>query len=126
MLRRRLFTGLELCIPLVCGFPEKFKQDEPAPGRMCPRCYNAAVVGGSTRTWFEFFWIPLIPFTKHHIWLCSICHWQMRKGEGPDPQPPNSLNQRPPDLAAHDPRPPPPTMHSGYGFNEHAQPNRRE
>ncbi|WVQ77000.1 hypothetical protein IAR50_006679 [Cryptococcus sp. DSM 104548] len=88
---------MALCIPLVCGFPNKFKQDAPEPsGRMCPRCHNASVVGGATRTWFEFFWIPLIPFVKHEVWLCSICRWEMRKGDGYDPQPPNGYNGRPP------------------------------
>ncbi|OWT36085.1 hypothetical protein J008_06423 [Cryptococcus neoformans] len=89
---------MAVCIPLVCGFPEKFKQDNTPSqgGRMCPRCHNPAVVGGSTRTWFEFFWIPLIPFVKHHIWLCTICRWEMRQGDGPDPQPPNAYAQRPP------------------------------
>lgn len=33
----------------------------------------AAVIDCSSRTWFEFFWIPLIPFTKHRIWKCGIC-----------------------------------------------------
>ncbi|OCF54275.1 hypothetical protein L486_08189 [Kwoniella mangroviensis CBS 10435] len=78
-----------MCIPLIFGFPTKFRQDASEPGRMCPRCNNAAVVGGSSRTWFEFFWIPLIPFTKSRIWICTICQWEMKQGDGPDPQPPS-------------------------------------
>ncbi|EIW72577.1 hypothetical protein TREMEDRAFT_25132, partial [Tremella mesenterica DSM 1558] len=36
-------------------------------------CHSASVVGASSRTWFEFFWIPLLPFTKSRIWICGIC-----------------------------------------------------
>lgn len=101
------------------------KQDGDA-GRMCPRCNNrklhtgavlrspssstAAVMSASSRTWFEFFWIPLIPFSKSHIWVCTICRkckfgvsraqtedaeWEMKVGDGHDPQPPQGWNQRP-------------------------------
>lgn len=35
--------------------------------------YAAAVVGATSRTWFELFWIPLIPFKKHIIWKCGVC-----------------------------------------------------
>ncbi|KAI9638210.1 uncharacterized protein MKK02DRAFT_42598 [Dioszegia hungarica] len=79
-----------LCIPIICGFPTKISQDEDKQGRMCPRCNNASVVGASSRTRFELFWIPLIPFSKSHIWICSICQWQMKKGDGHDPQPPGA------------------------------------
>ena len=67
-------------------------QDAPEQGRMCPRCNNgmlpppfqldflkarplisASVVGAHSRMWFEFFWIPLIPFPKSRIWVCGIC-----------------------------------------------------
>ncbi|KAL1406002.1 hypothetical protein Q8F55_007685 [Vanrija albida] len=78
------------CIPIIFGFPTKISQDAPEPGRMCPKCNNAAVVGATSRTWFELFWIPLIPFTKKRIWICSICSWQMKQGDGPDPQPPGA------------------------------------
>lgn len=37
------------------------------------RSLPASVVSATSRTWFEAFWIPLVPFTKHHIWKCSIC-----------------------------------------------------
>ncbi|WVR06057.1 hypothetical protein IAU60_003085 [Kwoniella sp. DSM 27419] len=80
----------EMCIPLIFGFPTKFKQDAGGPGRLCPRCNNYAVVGGASRTWFEFFWIPLIPFSKHHIWLCTTCQWEMRMGDAPDPHLPGA------------------------------------
>nr|XP_031860991.1 uncharacterized protein CI109_003718 [Kwoniella shandongensis]KAA5528063.1 hypothetical protein CI109_003718 [Kwoniella shandongensis] len=94
----------QLIIVVVCmlsvGLPEKFSQDAPEQGRLCPRCNNAAVVGGSQRTWFEFFWVPLIPFSKTHVWLCTICQWQMKKGDGPDPQPPHAYSRPPPPHGA--------------------------
>ncbi|WRT64342.1 uncharacterized protein IL334_001274 [Kwoniella shivajii] len=97
-----------LCIPLIFGFPTKFKQDAPEPGRMCPRCNNAAVVGGNSRTWFEFFWVPLIPFKKSRVWICTTCQWEMKQGDGYDPQPPQHGTGN---------RPPPPSQmhHPGYG-----------
>ncbi|WWC86431.1 uncharacterized protein L201_001308 [Kwoniella dendrophila CBS 6074] len=99
-----------VCIPLIFGFPTKFKQDASEAGRMCPRCNNAAVVGGSSRTWFEFFWVPLIPFSKSRIWVCSICQWEMKMGDGPDPQPPQAHGWG-------GGRPPPPNQfhQPGYG-----------
>lgn len=43
---------------------------------VCPRCHNAQVVTGKSRTWFELCWIPLIPFKSKHIFICGICQWQ--------------------------------------------------
>ncbi|ORY29359.1 hypothetical protein BCR39DRAFT_532500 [Naematelia encephala] len=99
---------MALCIPLIFGFPTKIHQDAPEPGRACPHCHNASVVGASSRTWFEFFWIPLIPFPKHRIWKCGICQWEMRMGDGPDPQAPGAFAQQ----GFGGVRPPPP---QGYG-----------
>ncbi|BEI84364.1 hypothetical protein CcaverHIS002_0409680 [Cutaneotrichosporon cavernicola] len=82
------------CIPIIFGFPTKIKQDdEVGPARMCPHCHNAGVVGATSRTWFELFWIPLIPFKKKSIWKCGVCQWQMKKGDGYDPQPPGPGQQ---------------------------------
>jgi hypothetical protein len=70
---------------------------------------------------FELFWIPLVPFKKSHIWICGICRkqtpqkrrkkaensdWEMKVGDGHDPQPPQGWNQRPPQ--GH-------SMHAGQG-----------
>ncbi|KAL7419285.1 hypothetical protein Q5752_006122 [Cryptotrichosporon argae] len=89
------------------------KQDAPEPGRVCPRCHNAAVVGASSRTWFEFFWIPLIPFKKHRIWICGICRWEMNMGTGPDPQAPHGSGGG--GWANNPPPPPPPGQGQGQG-----------
>ncbi|KAK1925470.1 hypothetical protein DB88DRAFT_195911 [Papiliotrema laurentii] len=72
---------------------------------MCPRCHNAAVTGATSRTWFEFFFVPLIPFSSNHIWICTICQWEMKKGDGPDPQAPGNYPQ---GMNPYDNRPPPP------------------
>lgn len=34
-----------------------------------------SVMAAKSTTWFELFWVPLIPFSRKHMWLCSICHW---------------------------------------------------
>nr|XP_019015133.1 uncharacterized protein I206_01221 [Kwoniella pini CBS 10737]OCF53914.1 hypothetical protein I206_01221 [Kwoniella pini CBS 10737] len=86
---------------------------------------KAGVVGGNSRTWFEFFWVPLIPFKKSRIWICTICRehpsaayqlgsilmmnteWEMKQGDGPDPQPPQQGFGRPP--------PPQQPHQPGYG-----------
>jgi hypothetical protein len=47
-----------------------------SPSHVCPRCHNAQVVTGKSRTWFEICWIPLIPFKSKHIYICGICQWQ--------------------------------------------------
>ncbi|RSH80575.1 uncharacterized protein EHS24_009157 [Apiotrichum porosum] len=80
-----------------------------------------AVVGASSRTWFELCWIPLIPFSKKHIWLCTVCRWQMKKGDGYDPQVPQQGMAT--QQAAAYPPPPPPNAYgnqaSAYG-NQYA------
>ncbi|GAA6023439.1 hypothetical protein JCM10207_004412 [Rhodosporidiobolus poonsookiae] len=65
-----------LCIPLVCGAAPHTKP-EPGnhPPRHCPRCNNQSVHPFKRRTWFEFFWIPLIPFKNKHLLICTICQW---------------------------------------------------
>lgn len=34
---------------------------------ICPRCHNAQVVTGKSRTWFEVCWIPLVSFFHTHL-----------------------------------------------------------
>ncbi|KAJ7847557.1 hypothetical protein B0H13DRAFT_84168 [Mycena leptocephala] len=36
----------------------------------------ASVRSAKATTWFELFWVPLIPFSSKHIWLCSTCQWK--------------------------------------------------
>ncbi|ORX37387.1 hypothetical protein BD324DRAFT_625962 [Kockovaella imperatae] len=102
-----------MCIPIIFGCPTKITQDHPEVGRMCPKCHNASVVGASSRTWFELFWIPLIPFSKSRIWICGTCNWEMKQGDGPDPQPPSAY---PPGMNPWGNRPPPPGQQHSQGF----------
>ncbi|PWN93520.1 hypothetical protein FA10DRAFT_264159 [Acaromyces ingoldii] len=64
------------CIPVIFGCPTKIKQEGNGQPHVCPRCHNAQVVTGKSRTWFELCWIPLIPFKTKHIYICGICQWQ--------------------------------------------------
>ncbi|KAF8590450.1 hypothetical protein K439DRAFT_1329646, partial [Ramaria rubella] len=67
------------------GCSTKIKQDSDQTPRICPRCHNTAVISAKTRMWFELFFIPLIPTTSSHIWLCSICQWQVPHQPGYEP-----------------------------------------
>ncbi|KAJ4488462.1 hypothetical protein J3R30DRAFT_3435953 [Lentinula aciculospora] len=70
-------------LPLVCGFPTKVKPDgTEQTAHLCPRCNNASVFSAKSRTWFEFFFIPLIPMATKHIWMCGICRWTSPLGPG--------------------------------------------
>ncbi|KNZ75351.1 hypothetical protein J132_03561 [Termitomyces sp. J132] len=40
-------------------------------------CFAVSVMAAKSTTWFELFWVPLIPFSRKHMWLCSICHWSL-------------------------------------------------
>ncbi|EGG01629.1 uncharacterized protein MELLADRAFT_110840 [Melampsora larici-populina 98AG31] len=77
-------------IPLQFGCPTKISQveDQKSDIRICPQCHNGSVYTCKTRTWFEFCFVPLIPFKSKQIWLCSICRWQAIKDENPDNGPP--------------------------------------
>ncbi|KAF8797879.1 hypothetical protein BYT27DRAFT_7124289 [Phlegmacium glaucopus] len=44
--------------------------------RICPRCHNATVFAAKSTTWFELFWIPLVPISKKHMWVCGTCQWR--------------------------------------------------
>ncbi|KAG0146537.1 hypothetical protein CROQUDRAFT_671049 [Cronartium quercuum f. sp. fusiforme G11] len=86
-------------IPLQFGCPTKISQleDEKNDIRICPHCHNAAVYACKTRTWFEFCFVPLIPFKSQKIWLCSICRWQAIKlNDGSGPQSINNTTLPPP------------------------------
>ncbi|GAA6035450.1 hypothetical protein JCM8097_000261 [Rhodosporidiobolus ruineniae] len=65
-----------LCIPIICGPVPHTKQEQggvqPGP---CPRCHNNSVLPFKRRTWFELYWIPLIPFKAKHLLICTICQW---------------------------------------------------
>ncbi|KAL0580205.1 hypothetical protein V5O48_001798 [Marasmius crinis-equi] len=60
---------------LSVGCQNKIKpegQEQPAP----------SVFAAKSTTWFELFFVPVIPFDKKHIWLCGICQWRSPSGPG--------------------------------------------
>ncbi|KAJ6457236.1 hypothetical protein C8R45DRAFT_564584 [Mycena sanguinolenta] len=71
-----------MCIPIIFGCGERLKAEGDSTTRVCPKCHNAAVRAARATTWFELFWVPLIPFSRKHVWLCQICHWRGAQGGG--------------------------------------------
>ncbi|KAF7293811.1 hypothetical protein HMN09_01176900 [Mycena chlorophos] len=74
-----------MCIPIIFGCTDKLKvepTDDGAPHRICPNCHNASVRPVKSTTWFELFWLPLIPFSSKHIWLCGTCNWRAQHANG--------------------------------------------
>ncbi|KAI9458019.1 hypothetical protein F5148DRAFT_1221439 [Russula earlei] len=65
-----------LFIPLLFGLQDKLKVVDANP-HVCPKCHNVTVVRATTRAWFSFFFVPIIPFKKKHIWICSTCNWNV-------------------------------------------------
>ncbi|TFK42736.1 hypothetical protein BDQ12DRAFT_676724 [Crucibulum laeve] len=63
------------CIPILFGCQTKVKPEDNQTLRVCPRCHNASVFAAKATMWFELFFIPLIPFSRKHIWICNICQW---------------------------------------------------
>ncbi|OCH95494.1 hypothetical protein OBBRIDRAFT_788049 [Obba rivulosa] len=70
------------CLPIIFGCPTKIKPEGDQSPRICPRCHNASVHSAKSRTWFELCWVPLIPMNSKHIWICSICQWNLPKQTG--------------------------------------------
>ncbi|KAK7063538.1 hypothetical protein R3P38DRAFT_2818968 [Favolaschia claudopus] len=64
-----------MCIPIFFGCQDKVKPEGDSTPRVCPKCHNVSVHAAKKTSWFELFWVPLIPFSSDHIWLCQICHW---------------------------------------------------
>ncbi|KAF7289723.1 hypothetical protein MIND_01345700 [Mycena indigotica] len=82
-----------MCIPIIFGCPDKIKPESGDDSvRVCPNCHNAAVHAAKSTTWFELFWIPLIPFSSDHIWLCATCNWRGAHAAG-QPEPPIAGSQ---------------------------------
>ncbi|KAJ7582618.1 hypothetical protein C8J56DRAFT_955275 [Mycena floridula] len=63
------------CIPLGCHTSIKPDSNQEGRARLCPRCHNAAVFSAKRTEWFELFFIPIIPISSKHVWLCSICQF---------------------------------------------------
>ncbi|KAN0124085.1 hypothetical protein V8E52_002575 [Russula decolorans] len=73
-----------LFLPLLFGFQNKRRVVDPN-ARVCPKCHNVSVIRATSRMWFSFFFVPVIPFKKKYIWACSICHWYVPTQNGWEP-----------------------------------------
>ncbi|KAJ7135326.1 hypothetical protein C8R46DRAFT_1015043 [Mycena filopes] len=69
-----------MCV--VFGCPEKLKPEGDSTTRVCPNCHNPAVMSAQATTWFELFWLPLIPMVRKNVWLCDTCHWKSPRAQG--------------------------------------------
>ncbi|KAJ7168196.1 hypothetical protein C8R43DRAFT_983393 [Mycena crocata] len=70
------------CLPILIGCQQKIKPEGDFTARVCPNCHNAAVFSAKKTTWFEFFFVPLVPLSSKHVWICQICHWMAPHGAG--------------------------------------------
>ncbi|KAJ7043188.1 hypothetical protein C8F04DRAFT_32655 [Mycena alexandri] len=70
------------CLPILIGCQQKLKPEGDLTPHICPNCHNASVFSAKKTTWFEFFFIPLVPLSAKHIWLCQICHWMAPHAAG--------------------------------------------
>ncbi|KAF8894458.1 hypothetical protein BD779DRAFT_1501130 [Infundibulicybe gibba] len=83
-----LSSTMFFCLPIFFGCQTKLKPDgEVQTPRVCPRCNNASVFATKSTTWFELFFIPVVPFSTKHIWFCNICQWRASAAPG-GPEPP--------------------------------------
>ncbi|KAH9001512.1 hypothetical protein EDB92DRAFT_1827101 [Lactarius akahatsu] len=73
-----------LFLPILFGFSDKLKVID-STARICPKCHNATVVRATSRMWFSLFLVPLVPFKKNHIWICSTCNWHVPIRDGWEP-----------------------------------------
>ncbi|KAJ7731247.1 hypothetical protein B0H16DRAFT_1584011 [Mycena metata] len=71
-----------MCIPIIFGCQDRLKAEGDSTTRVCPNCHNASVRSAKATTWFELFWVPLIPFSSKHIWLCGTCQWKAPHVQG--------------------------------------------
>ncbi|EIW60501.1 uncharacterized protein TRAVEDRAFT_145942 [Trametes versicolor FP-101664 SS1] len=61
--------------------------------RICPRCNNPATIRVKSRMWFELCFVPLIPMSSKHLWLCTICQWSVPLQQGWEPALPGNAFQ---------------------------------
>ncbi|KDQ60644.1 hypothetical protein JAAARDRAFT_31608 [Jaapia argillacea MUCL 33604] len=73
------------CLPIMFGCPTKVKPEGDQTPRICPRCHNASVFSAKSRMWFELCFVPLIPMTSKHLWMCGICQWNVPIQQGWEP-----------------------------------------
>ncbi|KAK7023962.1 hypothetical protein R3P38DRAFT_2955123 [Favolaschia claudopus] len=69
------FVLLKASYTTLVGCQQKLKPEGDLTPRICPHCHNASVFSVKSTTWFEFFFIPLVPFSSKHVWFCQICRF---------------------------------------------------
>ncbi|PFH50064.1 hypothetical protein AMATHDRAFT_177741 [Amanita thiersii Skay4041] len=64
-------------LPIFFGCQTKLKPqgDQQVP-RVCPNCHNGSIIAAKKTTWFELFFIPVVPISSKHVWFCHICQWR--------------------------------------------------
>ncbi|KAK2467038.1 hypothetical protein APHAL10511_001296 [Amanita phalloides] len=74
-----------LFLPIIVGCPTKYKAlDGQQLARVCPHCHNASLICAKRTTWFEFFFIPVVPISSKRVWMCHICRWSAPLVDGQD------------------------------------------
>jgi hypothetical protein len=43
---------------------------------------TASVFSAKKTEWFTFFFVPILPFSSKHVWLCHICRWMAPHAPG--------------------------------------------
>ncbi|CDO70782.1 hypothetical protein BN946_scf184798.g97 [Trametes cinnabarina] len=54
-------------------------------GLTVPHKPLASTIRVKSRTWFELCFVPLIPMSSEHLWLCTICQWSVPLQQGWEP-----------------------------------------
>ncbi|KAI0748004.1 hypothetical protein C8Q80DRAFT_1169550 [Daedaleopsis nitida] len=120
-------------LPFVFGCPTRMRPEGDQTPRICPKCHNISTIRVKSRMWFELCFVPLIPMKKEHLWVCTVCQWNIplqqgwepalpgygfhHGGQGPMPPSPYTQMSPPPNAAAHGyqpqyPAPPPNVKHN--------------
>ncbi|KII88708.1 hypothetical protein PLICRDRAFT_141195 [Plicaturopsis crispa FD-325 SS-3] len=99
------------CLPIVFGCPTKIKPEGDLTPRICPKCHNVSVIPAKSRMWFELCFVPLIPLKATHLWMCTICQWNVPLQPNWEPAIPGAAYQNVP-LQHHGP--PPNGPNGGY------------
>ncbi|KAH9854111.1 hypothetical protein C2E23DRAFT_819634 [Lenzites betulinus] len=72
-------------LPCIFGCPTRLKPEGDQTPRICPRCSNVSTIRVKSRLWFELCFVPLIPMSSEHLWLCTICQWSVPLQQGWEP-----------------------------------------
>ncbi|KAI0797871.1 hypothetical protein C8Q75DRAFT_739907 [Abortiporus biennis] len=102
------------CLPILFGCSTKVKPEGDQTPRLCPRCNNASVCRAKSRMWFEICFVPLIPMSNKHVWICTICQWEVPLQQNWEPVLPGQGFNRGGQAPWGGPLPPPQSYQPGY------------